>query len=255
MPLQHVRRTRCGRTPSCPQLFTKFGPQAIDTPTTMAPAKIAENRDAVGQVVDLARREVAAAKRPAAAARGSAVPRCAGPCWPLPVAFFALFFAYPVAAIVGRGLQADGGLAARPDRGRCWAGLRTSGDVLWFTTWQALASTALTLLIALPGAYVFARFDFPGKQTAAGRGDRAVRAADRRRRYGVPGAARARRAARRAVGRTARHDRVGDPARARLLQLRGRRTDRRRALVAARPAAGGGRPGARRRRGSPPGGG
>ena len=36
--------------------------------------------------------------------------------------------------------------------------------MLWFTTWQALASTALTLLIALPGAYVFARFDFPGKQ-------------------------------------------------------------------------------------------
>ncbi|MCZ9338608.1 iron ABC transporter permease, partial [Streptomyces sp. TRM76130] len=32
------------------------------------------------------------------------------------------------------------------------------------TTWQALASTALTLLIALPGAYVFARLDFPGKQ-------------------------------------------------------------------------------------------
>ncbi len=37
--------------------------------------------------------------------------------------------------------------------------------MLWFTTWQALASTALTLLIALPGAYVFARLDFPGKQT------------------------------------------------------------------------------------------
>ncbi|MEI7030782.1 iron ABC transporter permease [Streptomyces pratensis] len=80
----------------------------------------------------------------------------------VPVAFFGIFFAYPVAAIVGRGLKAGGDwqfgrvgeVLARPD-------IR---DVLWFTTWQALASTALTLLIALPGAYVFARFDFPGKQ-------------------------------------------------------------------------------------------
>ncbi|MFJ6850240.1 ABC transporter permease [Streptomyces sp. NPDC091271] len=80
----------------------------------------------------------------------------------VPVAFFALFFAYPVVAIVGRGLKTDGDwqfgrigtVLSRPD----------ILDVLWFTTWQALASTALTLLIALPGAYVFARFDFPGKQ-------------------------------------------------------------------------------------------
>ncbi|MDH6516178.1 thiamine transport system permease protein [Streptomyces sp. SAI-135] len=80
----------------------------------------------------------------------------------VPVAFFAVFFAYPVAAIVTRGLKAGGTwqfgriteVLAQPD-------IR---HVLWFTTWQALASTALTLLIALPGAYVFARFDFPGKQ-------------------------------------------------------------------------------------------
>ncbi|WP_406394855.1 iron ABC transporter permease [Streptomyces sp. NBC_00882] len=80
----------------------------------------------------------------------------------VPVAFFAVFFAYPVAAIVARGLKTDGAwqfgritdVLAQPD-------IR---HVLWFTTWQALASTALTLLVALPGAYVFARFDFPGKQ-------------------------------------------------------------------------------------------
>lgn len=81
----------------------------------------------------------------------------------LPAAFFAVFFAYPVAAIVGRGLKTDEGgwqlgrfgvVLTRPD----------ILDVLWFTTWQALASTALTLLVALPGAYVFARYDFPGKQ-------------------------------------------------------------------------------------------
>ncbi|MEU9714137.1 iron ABC transporter permease [Streptomyces sp. NPDC047976] len=80
----------------------------------------------------------------------------------VPLAFFGLFFAYPVAAIVGRGLKTDEGwqfgrigeVLARPD----------IGGVLWFTTWQALASTALTLLLALPGAYVFARLEFPGKQ-------------------------------------------------------------------------------------------
>ncbi|MFD4026486.1 ABC transporter permease [Streptomyces sp. NPDC058576] len=80
----------------------------------------------------------------------------------VPVAFFALFFAYPVTAIVGRGLKAGGDWQF----GRIGEVLarRDILDVLWFTTWQALASTALTLLIALPGAYVFARFDFPGKQ-------------------------------------------------------------------------------------------
>ncbi|MFE6742704.1 ABC transporter permease [Streptomyces tubercidicus] len=80
----------------------------------------------------------------------------------VPLAFFALFFAYPVVAIVGRGLK-DGGqwqlsrfdaVLSDPDVVR----------VLWFTVWQAAASTGLTLLLALPGAYVFARFEFPGKQ-------------------------------------------------------------------------------------------
>ncbi|WP_323378773.1 ABC transporter permease [Streptomyces smaragdinus] len=80
----------------------------------------------------------------------------------VPAAFFAVFFAYPVAAIVARGLK-DGG---QWRFGRFGEVLGDPGirEVLWFTLWQAAASTALTLLIALPGAYVFARFDFPGKQ-------------------------------------------------------------------------------------------
>ncbi|MFE3583952.1 ABC transporter permease [Streptomyces vinaceus] len=102
----------------------------------------------------LARREVARES-----ARGTAVRLLLVA---VPLAFFGLFFAYPVAAIVGRGIKTDEGwqfgrigeVLARPD----------IADVLWFTTWQALASTVLTLLIALPGAYVFARFEFPGKQ-------------------------------------------------------------------------------------------
>ncbi|MFF5936978.1 ABC transporter permease [Streptomyces sp. NPDC012508] len=79
----------------------------------------------------------------------------------VPVAFFALFFAWPVASIVERGLRADG--TWRFDRFGETLSRPEILDVLWFTLWQALASTALTLLIALPGAYVFARFDFPGK--------------------------------------------------------------------------------------------
>ncbi|MFB7572292.1 ABC transporter permease [Streptomyces sp. NPDC056165] len=80
----------------------------------------------------------------------------------VPVAFFAVFFAYPVAAIVRRGLEADG--AWQLGRIADVLGQSDIRHVLWFTTWQALASTVLTLLVALPGAYVFARFDFPGRQ-------------------------------------------------------------------------------------------
>ncbi|WP_217215131.1 iron ABC transporter permease [Streptomyces sp. AC550_RSS872] len=111
--------------------------------------------------MDLARTEVAAPrKRGAARRRRGAAVRLG--LVAVPVAFFALFFAYPVAAIVARGLQVDG--VWQFGRLADVLGESDIRHVLWFTTWQALASTALTLLIALPGAYVFARFDFPGKQ-------------------------------------------------------------------------------------------
>ncbi|WP_446463535.1 ABC transporter permease [Streptomyces sp. BRA346] len=79
----------------------------------------------------------------------------------VPLAFFGVFFAYPVAAIVTRGLRVGG-------RWRLERIPEVLGDpsvlhTLWFTGWQAAASTGLTLAVALPGAYVFARFDFPGK--------------------------------------------------------------------------------------------
>ena len=80
----------------------------------------------------------------------------------VPVAFFAAFFAWPVAAIVARGLKVDG--VWRFGRIVDVVAQSDIRHVLWFTTWQAIASTALTLLVALPGAYVFARLDFPGKQ-------------------------------------------------------------------------------------------
>jgi thiamine transport system permease protein len=80
----------------------------------------------------------------------------------LPVAFLLLFFAWPVANIVGEGLRSDGG----------WD-LSGVGEVLgdadlrgvaWFTLWQAAASTALTLVVALPAAHVLARYEFRGRR-------------------------------------------------------------------------------------------
>ncbi|MEU5773657.1 iron ABC transporter permease [Streptomyces venezuelae] len=109
--------------------------------------------------MDLARTEVAKPRPRAGSRRGSAARLGL---MAVPVAFFALFFAYPVTVIVARGLHIDG--VWRFGRITDVLGQSDIRHVLWFTTWQALASTALTLLIALPGAYVFARFDFPGKR-------------------------------------------------------------------------------------------
>jgi thiamine transport system permease protein len=80
----------------------------------------------------------------------------------IPVAFLALFFFYPLLTIFQVSLAPGGqidlsalGVLRNPYY------LRT----IWFTTWQATLSTALTLALALPGAYVFARYQFPGKNT------------------------------------------------------------------------------------------
>ena len=76
--------------------------------------------------------------------------------------FLGIFYFYPLAAIFGLSFSGQetggsGSLAKLVSTGY-YAG------VLWFTTWQALLSTLLTLLLALPGAYVFANFDFRGKE-------------------------------------------------------------------------------------------
>jgi thiamine transport system permease protein len=73
----------------------------------------------------------------------------------LPALFVAVFFAWPVAAIIGRGLSVDGLRDVLSD-----PGLRS---VAWFTLWQAALSTALTLLLGLLPAFVLARYRFPGR--------------------------------------------------------------------------------------------
>jgi thiamine transport system permease protein len=77
----------------------------------------------------------------------------------VPLAFLGFFFAYPLAAILERGLRSDGDLSSPLD-------VLTdplTRDVVWFTIWQALASTALTIAVALPAAYVLGRYQFPGR--------------------------------------------------------------------------------------------
>lgn len=75
-----------------------------------------------------------------------------------PLLFLALFYFYPLTAIFGASFA-----------GSAWADVTarlfstTTLRVLGFTFGQATLSTALTLLLGLPGAYVFARYEFPGK--------------------------------------------------------------------------------------------
>ncbi len=80
----------------------------------------------------------------------------------IPVGFLTVFYLYPVASILLAGLVEGGGLDFTP-----FGDVLTSASlrgVAWFTLWQAAASTALTVLAAMPIAYVFARFEFPGKR-------------------------------------------------------------------------------------------
>jgi len=79
----------------------------------------------------------------------------------IPLTFLALFYFYPLIAITRLSLAPHGTLDVRS-----LAALVSSSyylRTLWFTTWQALASTGLTLAVGLPAAYVFARYEFPGK--------------------------------------------------------------------------------------------
>jgi thiamine transport system permease protein len=79
----------------------------------------------------------------------------------IPLAFLAVFYFFPLGSIIGLSLAPKGSL----DLGGLAALVGTSyyARTLWFTLWQALVSTVLTLAAGLPAAYVFARYDFPGK--------------------------------------------------------------------------------------------
>lgn len=74
--------------------------------------------------------------------------------WLAPLTFLGLFFFFPFARILALGL----------DFSSLSAGFFSETlRVLGFTFYQAALSTLLTLLLGLPLAYLFARYDFPGK--------------------------------------------------------------------------------------------
>jgi thiamine transport system permease protein len=79
----------------------------------------------------------------------------------VPALFLGYFFVYPVVLITIRGLTPEGVFTP----GIFIEVLRdpTLQGVAAFTLWQAILSTILTVTVALPAAWVFARFDFPGK--------------------------------------------------------------------------------------------
>jgi thiamine transport system permease protein len=78
----------------------------------------------------------------------------------VPAAFLGLFFAYPLVSIVQRGLTQDGALAFPWDV--IWSS--GTGQIAWFTVWQAAVSTALTLAAGLPIAWATARLRFRGRE-------------------------------------------------------------------------------------------
>ncbi len=81
-----------------------------------------------------------------------------------PVAFLGLFFLWPVANILALGI-APGGDLALGGIVDAWT-QRYVLDIVIFTLALAIVSTLLTLLAGMPVAWVFARFDFPGRRLA-----------------------------------------------------------------------------------------
>jgi thiamine transport system permease protein len=78
-----------------------------------------------------------------------------------PLLFLAVFFFYPLLSIFAVSLAPEGSLDLSG-----FSRILMSNyyrDTFWFTTGQALLSTVLTIALALPGAYVFTRYKFPGK--------------------------------------------------------------------------------------------
>ncbi len=79
----------------------------------------------------------------------------------IPLAFLLVFYFYPLISIFKLSFAPEGqlDLSALEKLAQTTYYLET----LWFTVWQAALSTGLTLLLALPAAYVFARYRFRGK--------------------------------------------------------------------------------------------
>lgn len=80
----------------------------------------------------------------------------------VPLGFLGIFYFYPLAGIFHRSFFSGEifSMAALLDL----ATSRRIAGIVWFTLWQAGISTLLTLVCALPCAYVMANFDFKAKK-------------------------------------------------------------------------------------------
>ncbi len=76
----------------------------------------------------------------------------------VPAAGLAVFYLWPLATLLGRVLSASALLDTFRAPG--------IGQVLWFTLWQAIVSTAITMVVGFVPAYVLARYRFRGRRTA-----------------------------------------------------------------------------------------
>ncbi len=81
--------------------------------------------------------------------------------WAAPLSFLGLFYFYPLLTILQVSFTRSQTQFLEP-----FVEIFTSPalrNVIAFTFWQAILSTLLTLLFGLPGAYLLARYQVPGK--------------------------------------------------------------------------------------------
>ena len=78
----------------------------------------------------------------------------------VPAMFVAVFFVYPVATLLARGLGLDTGRLLEVITGSRFL------KIIWFTTWQAALSTLLAGLFALPLTWALANRQFAGRRLA-----------------------------------------------------------------------------------------
>lgn len=79
----------------------------------------------------------------------------------LPLLFIALFYFYPLVKIVLLSFFSEGDF--QPEKLSKLLSTPIYANILWFTIWQAALSTIITVVLALPGAYLFAKYRFFGK--------------------------------------------------------------------------------------------
>ncbi len=78
----------------------------------------------------------------------------------VPVVALGVFYVWPFTTLV---VEALGATAITDTLGRS-----QTWEVVWFTLWQALVSTAVTIVVGLVPAYVVARFAFHGRSVLVG---------------------------------------------------------------------------------------